>query len=68
MTLSVMQELSIRDSKGGYRCHYCGKPRKLSDFPDQPGHHYFGNPSENNTISGHVHMPAACRFCLEVEE
>lgn len=64
MTFSYMQEMNIRDINGNCRCPYCGKYRKRSDFPDQPGHIDFGD----NKVRGHIHVDPACRFCLETEK
>ncbi len=60
--LTMMQEMSIRDINGNCRCPYCGKYRKRSDFPDQPGHMTFGS----NDVIVHAHVAAACRFCIGV--
>ena len=65
MTLSMMQEMSIRDVNGNCRCPYCGKYRKRSDFDEQPGHVPIG---DGVNVVGHIHIGAACRFCIEEME
>ena len=62
MTLSMMQELAIRDDKGRCKCPHCGKYRKRSDFDAQAGHIPIG---DGKRITGHVHVGPACRYCWE---
>lgn len=63
MTLSMMQEMAIRDCNGNCRCPYCGKYRKRSEFPDQPGHLGW----DNEYGAGHIHVAPACAYCYEDE-
>ncbi|MBW2003062.1 MAG: hypothetical protein JRI72_00395 [Deltaproteobacteria bacterium] len=63
--LSVMQELSIRDDRGNCRCPYCGKYRKRSEFEEQSPHVPLID--AGSKIMGHLHVPAACKYCLEAE-
>ena len=62
MTLSYTQTLLTLDKQGRFRCSYCGKFRRESDFPDQPAHEHFSN--SEGTITGHVHVAPACASCF----
>jgi hypothetical protein len=61
MSLSMNQQLAMRDVNGNCKCPYCGKYRKESDFPDQPAHVSFGDAK----IRGHISVPPACKFCIK---
>ena len=62
MALSMMQTMALYDDNGRCRCPYCGKFRTVTDFPDQSGHHTFGD--NNSHVVGHIHTPPACVSCL----
>ena len=64
MSLSMMQEMMIRDNSGRCRCPWCGKYRKESDFPEQNHHANFGN----EKLYGHIHVPPMCNDCLPGKE
>jgi len=64
MTLSMMQEMGLYDEHGRCRCPGCGKFRKRSDIPDQPGHIGF----KTEWCTGHFHVAALCFECLREEE
>ena len=65
MALSMTQEMAIHDNNGRVRCPICGKFRKKSDFPTQPGHSHIGY---GKNISGHIHLLPSCEKCLGGEK
>ncbi len=63
MALTYMQELTLRDRNGNCRCPFCGRYRRLGDFPDQ-------TPTVDLIVTGglaHLNLAPACKFCIDGE-
>lgn len=61
--LTYMQQMSVHDDSGRCRCPWCGRFRKLDDFPDQPAAVEIGG-----SMRIHMHVAPACRECLADDE
>lgn len=57
--LTMMQFNSLIDDAGRFRCPWCGRFRRVMDFPKQVSH------ATAEDRSFHVDWAPACRECIE---